>query len=184
MNTNRKAILIKGSDIMVGKPIMFWVPGIARTSGSHNSFQGRIVHASKYTKAWMDNVRWTAKREYGERQILLEGPIKFYAEFYLPRSKGDYGSGRNAGVLKPSAAQYHTKMPDADKLGRAVQDALSMIIYRDDKQIVDTHCRKFYETQDTPPGVSIKIEELMLGENQQKVLDNVKEKANLFKKDR
>ena len=163
------------------KIIQFWVPGIARTSGSHNSFQGRIVHASKYTKAWMDKVAWAAKVEYGERQILLEGPIKFTAEFYLPRSKGDYGSGRNAGVLKPSANPYHTKMPDADKLGRAVQDALSMIVYRDDKQIVDTHCRKFYETEHNPPGVAIFIEELEIGKNQARVLDSVKEKANLFK---
>ena len=168
---------------MAGKIIRIWVSGIARTSGSHNSYRGRIVHASKYTKKWMDSVAWTAKKEYGEKQILLEGPIKLVVEFYLPRPQGDYTTGKNAGNLKPSAPMYHIKVPDADKLARAVQDALTKVIWHDDKQVVDLRSLKHYETPYNPPGVAIYVEELDLGKNQKRFLDNVKEKDNLFKKE-
>jgi Holliday junction resolvase RusA-like endonuclease len=128
----------------------------------------------------MDSVAWTAKKEYGGRLILLEGPIKLVAEFYLPRSGNHYGTGKNARNLKGSAPKYHIKKPDLDKLVRAIQDSLTKVIWQDDKQIVDIEAHKYYETNDTPPGVSICVREIELSENQLRVLDSVKEKDNLF----
>lgn len=41
-----------------------------------------------------------------------------------------------------------TKKPDMDNVVKAVADALNQVAYRDDTQIVDCQCRKFYS--DTP----------------------------------
>ena len=44
--------------------------------------------------------------------------------FWLPRPKGHFGTGKNAGKLKKSAPLYCSTKPDLDKLLRAVCDAL------------------------------------------------------------
>ena len=137
------------------KTFEIFVPGIARTSGSHISFKGRVTHSGKHTKKWMDTVAWMALKEYGERQILHDGEIKLGIEFYLIRPKGHYGTGRNRNYLKPSAPLNHKTKPDLDKLVRAVQDALTKVIWHDDSQIVCVSAAKYYETDNQKPGVKI-----------------------------
>ena len=44
--------------------------------------------------------------------------------FRFPRPRSHFGTGRNAGQLKPSAPFYVRTRPDLDKLARAVGDAL------------------------------------------------------------
>ncbi|KKL49179.1 hypothetical protein LCGC14_2318120, partial [marine sediment metagenome] len=102
----------------------FFVPGIARTAGSHNTFKGRIVHAGKYTKGWMDKVGWTFLQEFG-RPCLQDGPFVLKCIFYLSRPGTHYSSGRNKKKLVRGAPKYHLQQPDLDKLVRAVQDALT-----------------------------------------------------------
>lgn len=41
-----------------------------------------------------------------------------------------------------------TKKPDMDNVIKIIADSLNQVAYRDDKQIVDCQCRKFYS--DTP----------------------------------
>jgi Holliday junction resolvase RusA-like endonuclease len=71
---------------------------------------------------------------------LLEGPLMVTLVFYVPRPKGHYG----ARGLKPSAPPYPTVKPDVLKLARAVEDALTGIVYRDDSQIVCEVLEKHY----------------------------------------
>ena len=61
---------------------------------------------------------------------MLDGPVIVTVDFYLPRPKSHYGTGRNAGALKPSAPAEHLTMPDLDKLTRAVGDALTRLAWR------------------------------------------------------
>jgi Holliday junction resolvase RusA-like endonuclease len=57
--------------------------------------------------------------------VTLDGPIEVVIAFFHPRPAGHYGTGRNAGVLKPTAPRWKATAPDIDKLVRAILDALT-----------------------------------------------------------
>ena len=67
---------------------------------------------------------------------LMQGPVGLRIVFLKPRPKGHYGTGRNAGKLKESAPEWPTTRPDTLKLARAVEDALTGVIWQDDSQVV------------------------------------------------
>lgn len=71
---------------------------------------------------------------------LLEGPLRLSATFYLPRPKGHFGKRG----IRPSAPKYPTTKPDCLKLGRAVEDGMIGVVYRDDAQIVQERLHKVY----------------------------------------
>jgi Holliday junction resolvase RusA-like endonuclease len=75
---------------------------------------------------------------------LLTGPIALEITFVKPRPASHYGTGKNRGVLKASAPLYPATRPDALKLARGVEDALSGVLYRDDAQIVTEYLLKRY----------------------------------------
>lgn len=66
---------------------------------------------------------------------LLCGAIELSCVMHFARPKSHYGTGRNAGRLKASAPARHTQAPDAGKVMRAVEDSLTGVVYRDDRQI-------------------------------------------------
>lgn len=142
--------------------IKFFVPGRAASAGSKSAYKtedGKIVvaPASKFTKPWMDSVKWFAMKEVG-KMCLLEGPIYLIIKFIMSRPQGHYGTGRNAGKIKESKlGLYPTVQPDMHKLVRAVEDALTGIIWRDDKQVVKSAIEKVYGEK---PGAEILIETL------------------------
>jgi Holliday junction resolvase RusA-like endonuclease len=70
-----------------------------------------------------------------EDRPLIQGPVHLRINFYFPRPKGHYGTGKNAGDLKKSAPTFHTIRPDIDKLVRSVLDALTGVCWRDDSQV-------------------------------------------------
>ena len=56
-----------------------------------------------------------------------------------------------AGELRP------LKKPDSDNVVKIIADSLNQIAYRDDTQIVDCQCRKFYSDE---PRVEVRIIEI------------------------
>jgi len=66
----------------------------------------------------------------------LDGPIEVVLTFFHERPGGHFGTGRNAGVLKPSAPRWKSTAPDIDKLTRAILDSLtSARAIRDDARV-------------------------------------------------
>ena len=117
-----------------------------------------MVESSKRVKPWRRQVAAAyADHDFGD---VLIGPVTLTVDFYLPRPKAHYGTGRNAGILKDSAPVEHLTMPDTDKLQRAVGDALTRLAWRDDSQIVAWHAYKHYATTMTPVGAQITIQEV------------------------
>ncbi len=84
------------------------------------------------------------KRQIGDTE-LLTGPLRINLLFGMPRPKSHFGTGRNAGKLKPSAPEYHTKKPDIDNLEKFVLDCLNGVVFKDDSQVVETKAIKFYD---------------------------------------
>lgn len=89
---------------------------------------------------------------------MLTGPVFVGLIFIMPRPASHYGTGRNAGQLKPGAPHWHTSKPDRDKLERAALDALTDAgIWRDDSQVVDGPVSKVYAQPGEEPGVIIEV---------------------------
>jgi len=131
--------------------ISFIVYGMPQTAGSKRAFpfhrkdgsQGvRVTDDNPRTKNWQACVRDAAVKVF--QHELMSGPLFMELRFVLPRPKGHFGTGRNATKLKASAPAWPDKKPDCTKLVRAVEDALTGIVWRDDAQIVNQFVEKQY----------------------------------------
>lgn len=80
----------------------------------------------------------------GRPVLLLDGPLGLAVIFTIRRPAGHYGTGRNTAKLKPSAPEHPTVRPDCTKLLRAVEDAMSGVVWRDDAQVVEQAVSKRY----------------------------------------
>lgn len=114
------------------------VYGNAEPAGSKRAFYRpslgvRVVDANPKSREWKNLVAQEAGKIANGT---LQGPLDLEAVFYRPRPANHYGTGRNAAVLKRSAPLYPTTRPDATKLLRGIEDALTGVLYRDDAQIV------------------------------------------------
>ena len=141
--------------------LRFTVPGRAAPGGSKRGFAFRrangklgvqLVDDNAKAKPWKVTVAACALAARTS-PALLDGPIKLKLTFILARPKGHHG----ARGLKPSAPKYPTTRPDVLKLARAVEDALTGIVWRDDAQIVSEHLFKEFGE---PERVEVEIQEL------------------------
>lgn len=139
------------------------VYGTPQAAGSKRAFSWRakdgrsgtnVTDANPKARPWKDQIAQHVGEAWGVTTPPLDGPLKIRFTFYAQRPTGHYGSGRNSDRLKPSAPPYPTSRPDALKLARAVEDALSGILYRDDSQIVTELLEKRYGT---PERVEIQV---------------------------
>ena len=141
--------------------INFFVPGVPATAGSKTGFYNKklkrvlMVPANKKQKPWMAQVRAVAVENYSGP--VLTGPITLQLSFSFLRPKSHYGTGKNDNKVKDNSPDHHIIKPDLTKLTRAVEDALTGVIWRDDSQIVGQSTGKAY---DDFTGVYITIEEL------------------------
>jgi len=139
-------------------PIRFFVPGIPAPGGSKRAFINRktgrpiVTDDCKRNKDWRTMVGWAGTEQF---KAPLAGPLRVEFHFVMPRPKDHFGKGKNAGKLKPSAPQYHTSRPDATKLIRSTEDALTGIAWRDDAQIAHQVGDKVYGDK---PGAWIMVE--------------------------
>lgn len=128
--------------------LFFIVDGKQGTAGSktmaYNAKTGKswLRPANPRQKPFMQLVSEMAAYHYRSRPY--DGAIGYNFTFYLSRPKGHYGTGKNAGKLKPSARLLPTVKPDVLKMARAVEDALTGIVWRDDSQVVDATISKHY----------------------------------------
>ncbi len=123
--------------------ITFTIPGKPSTAGSkrgipyHKKGGGglgvRMIADDPKALLWRNAVAVAAREAYDGP--LLTGPIHLAVNFEFPRPKGHFGTGRNAGKQKASAPGQHIQKPDLGKLVRAVEDALTGVVWRDDSQV-------------------------------------------------
>lgn len=153
--------------------IAFTVLGRPQPAGSKRAFAVRkggvptgrvaITDDAKKSRPWKQEVAGAARiafyEDAGHRRpsALLTGPVTVRVEFFFARPKGHYGTGRNARVVKASAPDFPAVKPDIDKLSRAVMDALTGVVWRDDAQVVTKLATKRYGT---PERCEIAVREL------------------------
>jgi Holliday junction resolvase RusA-like endonuclease len=140
--------------------IEFYIPGEAKTAGSKNAFKNPVLvfviitHANPKTKVWMDSVKFFAMKEVGP-MCLITGPVKLTLVFYRDRPKSHF---RSNGMLRGLAPLLPVSKPDSLKLGRAIEDSLTLIVWKNDSQVCHHDIKKVYCANGDKPGVRIIIE--------------------------
>jgi len=153
--------------------VVFFVAGKPEPAGSKNAFplknrytgqwlhdaSGRpivnVVDDNPKSKDWKKTVAARAREVF--HAFPTTDPLVVWLTFFVVRPLGHMGTGRNAGMIKDSAPQYPDVKPDVLKLSRAVEDALTGIVWVDDAQIIEEHIRKKYNVT---PGVEVRVESL------------------------
>jgi Holliday junction resolvase RusA-like endonuclease len=138
--------------------IAFTVYGKPEPAGSKRAFVkgGRAVVVDDNPKGrpWMNAISSEAARAMMEQADperpgdpapeLFSGALSLDLRFYMRRPQSHFGTGRNAGRLKDTAPRFHTTRPDSTKLTRAVEDALTGVVWRDDAQVSTQVIAKLY----------------------------------------
>lgn len=128
--------------------IRFTVYGTPAPAGSKKAVPmgGRwgVIDDSKRSRPWKNQVAQQAGLVMAGK-VMLRGALQVSFVFVVRRPKGHFS--RRGGLL-PSAPGYPTVRPDVLKLARAVEDALSGIVYGDDAQIVREQLVKVYGEQE------------------------------------
>jgi Holliday junction resolvase RusA-like endonuclease len=139
--------------------IEFFVPGKAQPGGSKKAFYkkklNRVIVTDDNSKAsgWKQDVKFFASKAFIGEPLL--GPLSVVCCFHVARPQYHYGSGKNKGVLKDAYKDaYPTSKPDATKLFRSTEDALTGVIWKDDAQVVEQIITKRYSET---PGAHISI---------------------------
>lgn len=146
-------------EVLRGGEVAFRVLGKPAPAGSKRGFVvgGRVVltDASKATKPWQALVQAVAIECMGDRPP-LEGPLRADLTFIERRPKSHF-TAKGELTAEGRRKRFPVKAPDRLKLARAVEDALSGVVYRDDSQLVAGETRKEYGEWD---GVLIHVQEV------------------------
>jgi len=157
-------------DLMPGLHVLFRAYGTPIPQGHVRTVTkgGRTwsFHGSPGLEPWRQAVADQAR--VGRQGVVpYDGPVEAVMTFHLVRPKSHYGTGRNARVLKPGAPPFPTTRPDADRLARAVLDAISLDldgqgkpILADDSLVVVLYAAKRYCALDEQPGVTVYLTDL------------------------
>lgn len=124
----------------------FFVAGHPEPAGSKKAFQHKttkrviVMDANKKAKPWQYVIQGAATEAMGYTTPAV-GPLDVTFTFYVDRPKGHF---RQFGHLSAEGLRnpYPAKKPDLLKLARAVEDALTGIVYKDDAQIVSETLHK------------------------------------------
>lgn len=145
--------------------IKFSVIGIPQTAGSKRAFPFKRGDGSLGVRVsddnpkganWKQAVAYSALESLNGHRGLLTGALSVTMTFYRPRPAGHFkvhGELSKAGLSQSAPVSR----PDVLKLARAVEDALSLVIYRDDSQIVEEHLFKCWGE---PARMEIEIREI------------------------
>lgn len=138
--------------------IEFTIDGKAEPAGSKQAFvptdkkgqpfrkNGRIIVSvvddNPKSKGWKECVAFVARQHY--KGPLLTGPLRFTVTIHRVRPNGHWNKARTALSKDGRDTPYPTSKPDVLKMTRAIEDALTSVIWQDDAQIVEEHLYKYW----------------------------------------
>lgn len=127
--------------------LRMFVPGRPAPQGSKRHVgNGIMVESSKAVAPWRTTVAWHASQNWHRGP--LDGPLTVRLTFVMPRPSGTPKRSTPPAV----------KRPDIDKLTRAMLDALSDVVWRDDSQVVALTVVKRLAELDEQPGAHVTVE--------------------------
>lgn len=130
--------------VVLGVPVAKGRPRFAKATGH--------TYTPEKTRNFEAALKYAAEQVMGGKPP-LEGPISLEIDVKLPISaswtKKQQAAARS-GALRP------TKKPDFDNYAKTV-DALNMVVWQDDGQVVEATVRKTYSDK---PGMWIRVNEI------------------------
>lgn len=131
----------------------FFIPGDPAPGGSKKVVTNKskkpgarpwlIVDDAKHNAKWKGIVQLIARNRW--KAPTLKGPCIVECVFYMRRPLGHFvANDARRGILKDTAPEFHTVKPDASKLRRSTEDAMSGIVYEDDSLIAKGSQEKRY----------------------------------------
>jgi len=139
--------------------VSFVVYSRAAPQGSKRHLgNGVMVESSKRVKPFRADVRKAAESVALPPDWPMAAPMRVGFRFHFARPKSHFK--RNGVALSKSAPEEATShgLGDLDKLARSVNDALSGVLFNDDRQVVEMHLAKAYDSEDL---VIISVEPLV-----------------------
>lgn len=138
------------------------VVGVPAPQGSHRAFvvKGRAVvtQDNKRTRPWRQDVTAAVVNAMAEVAGFepYTGPVRVTVDFFMPRPRYHFRTGKRANELRPDAPGHVDKKPDVDKLARSILDALtSSAVFRDDAQVAELVVSKRYADAATGARITI-----------------------------
>lgn len=152
-------------DLVMARELTFTVRGLPVAQGSARAFVvgNRAIIATQANNprsplgAWRTAIATEARAAMGF-EPLFDGPVYVDVFFGMPRPRSHYlpaNSRRPIPLLRSEAPLAHSGKPDLDKLSRAMFDALTNVVWRDDGQVAELRARKGYMDR---PGATVRIE--------------------------
>lgn len=152
--------------------LTFTVPGTPAPGGSKNAFAMRrrdgtlvmrgnapiinIVDAGKGNKEWRKLVAAMTRKAMGSEKPFA-GPVSLDIAFTFERPASHYRGESKLNSLRNSAPNFRTQKPDALKLARSTEDAMTGIVYVDDAQVVELFVTKAWGSES---GAEITVTEM------------------------
>jgi crossover junction endodeoxyribonuclease RusA len=135
--TDSISFFVSGCPQPKGSTRAFVVKGHAVTTSSNRNLKQWELRIAHEAQAQAERVGWTFN---------AEASYDIEAHFYFPVPKSYPKKWWHA----------HTTKPDLDKLGRALNDALTGILFADDSMVTSLDITKGY-VEETSPGVSVRV---------------------------
>ena len=138
--------------------VKFVIPGVPKGKERHRSVWNKstgkmIFYTPAQTATYERLIRqcYNAAAQAENRFAPTERPLRVEIDAYFAIPKSGTKTMHSLmyeNVLRPA------KKPDWDNIGKIICDALNGVAYRDDSQIVEAVCRKYYGTF---PRVEVRI---------------------------
>ncbi|MDP7337683.1 MAG: RusA family crossover junction endodeoxyribonuclease [Vicinamibacterales bacterium] len=126
--------------------IQFTVYGKAEPKGSMiKNRWGAVRDANPRLKDWHHVVAGAAQTYAKAHNVGFDQAVAVELRFALPRPKS-----------LPKKVVEHLKKPDLDKLTRAVLDALTGVLFKDDSQVVEIVASKTYAADHPSVGIVVR----------------------------
>ncbi len=152
---DQRLIQVFGDWLPIAEPTLTFIvygnpePRGSKTAGVGKGGRRFMRDSNPKSYPWMRDVAQAAALAMREQSGLLatalfRGALRVDVDFYMPRPKSHFGTGRNAETIRASAPSRPITKPDKGKLERGTLDALEGIVYANDAQVVEGDSRKFY----------------------------------------
>jgi crossover junction endodeoxyribonuclease RusA len=130
--------------------VVFFCAGLPKPQGSKRYVgiwkggRGIMIEDCQALPGWRNAVSWMAEKAMRDAGLaIMRGPVELEATFWFPKPKST-----------PKRVIYKSTKPDLSKLLRALEDAMSGIVFVDDAQICDLKVAKSFGA---PAGVEVRV---------------------------
>lgn len=107
---------------------------------------------------WKTLVKRTARRHF-QGEPIEDQPLRVLFRFYLQRPQDQHIGGDRSRGLKERFLDWlwPTTKPDALKLARSTEDALTGVLWGDDAQVAQLYIEKLYADHGQPTGCRVMV---------------------------